>query len=552
MSRRRRLQAVSAALAMLVVVAGGGTVAAEAPPIDHGSTTTIRGTVRSVDPPFGFVLEDGTFVLLEQGAQWDGLHDVADLVPGDSITVIGSSFEIGGRLAIKAGGVRVAAPSGRVVPIGSPVCLPPRLAPPGKKSTRAARAGLTALGPPSMAKSEDEFEVEGIVVSVAEESFLLDSEDDDRYTVLVNEETEFEDLEDLEDLEDGDPVRVRGALDGDVITASRVELSEGGDGGGSEDGDGVDFESTGVVTELLPPDSFAFSDQRTYRVDGLTEFDGHIQSYSGLAVGQFLEVKAVYEGGSAYRAVKIEFEGDDDGGQGYRSVEGTIAAVSAVDVTLTDDTLLFFTATTQFNGDADRREDLRPGWEVEATVALRRIRQLLAIVVRAENPAPSTTTDQEYEPHEAVLVLVDGADPQAVASRHNGEVSGQVSTLGSLLTWQREIDDELLAQLAADPDVMAVEPNFLFRDPESTRRRFVIVDRSPTVEKYTGQTAATAHGLAKAHTVSDGQRVGGCHHGQWRGLLPPVAQGTSPGGGHGPHRRRSAAVGNKRRHRPGR
>jgi subtilisin family serine protease len=124
--------------------------------------------------------------------------------------------------------------------------------------------------------------------------------------------------------------------------------------------------------------------------------------------------------------------------------------------------------------------------------------------VRAENPAPSTTADQEYEPHEAVLVLVDGADPRIVASRYGGEVSGQVSTLGTLITWQREIDDELLAQLAADPDVMAVEPNFLFRDPESTRRRFVIVDRSPAVEKFTGQQAAITHGVAKAHTISNG------------------------------------------------
>ncbi len=69
---------------------------------------------------------------------------------------------------------------------------------------------------------------------------------------------------------------------------------------------------------------------------------------------------------------------------------------------------------------------------------------------------------------------------------------------------RHEIDDDLLAQLAADPDVVAVEPNFLFRDPESTRRRFVIVDRSPTSGEYTGQQAAIKHGVASAHTISQG------------------------------------------------
>ncbi|MCJ7753871.1 MAG: S8 family serine peptidase, partial [Thermoanaerobaculales bacterium] len=359
----------------------------------------------------------------------------------------------------------------------------------------------------SLAATKDEFEVVGVVVSVAEESFLLDGDDTERYTVVVNEETEFKDLDGLADLEAGDTVRARGELDGTIITASRVELREGGDGGGggsSSGDDGVDFESTGIVTELLPPDSFAFSDQRIYRVDGLTEFDEPILSYSGLAVGQYLEVKAVYEGGGAYRAVKIEYEGDDEQGQGYRVVEGIIAAVSATDLTLTDATVVLFTTSTEFNGDADRREDLRPGWEVEAYALFNAAGQFLALAVRAEDETPSTTADQEYEPQEAVLVLAQGADPETVASRHDAEVSGEVSTLGALFRWQREIDDDLLAQLAADPDVLAVEPNFLFRDPESTRRRFVIVDRSPTSGEYTGQPAAIKHGVANAHTISQG------------------------------------------------
>ncbi len=196
MSRRQRFRAVFAAIAVLLVVVGDRAAAVERSLSDPGPTSTIRGIVKSVDPPFGFVLEDGTVVELEAGAQWDGLRGVADLVPGDSITVIGKLFEIGGSPAVKAGGVRVASPSGRVVPIGSPVCMPPRLIlSGGRKSSRAAPANLTT--------AKEEFEIEGVVVSVAEESFLLNGEDSDRYTVVVNEDTEFKDLDGLADLEDG-------------------------------------------------------------------------------------------------------------------------------------------------------------------------------------------------------------------------------------------------------------------------------------------------------------------------------------------------------------
>ena len=163
-------------------------------------------------------------------------------------------------------------------------------------------------------------------------------------------------------------------------------------------------------------------------VDGLTEFDEHVISYSDLEVGQYLEVKAVYEGGSVYRAVKIEYEGDDDQGHwGYQVVEGIIAAVSATDMTLTDATVLLFTTSTVFNGDADRREDLRPGWEVKVYVLFNAAGQFLAITVRAEDETPSTTVDQEYEPQEAVLVLADGADPGTVAAKTWGRGLGENS-----------------------------------------------------------------------------------------------------------------------------
>ena len=258
------------------------------------------------------------------------------------------------------------------------------------------------------------------------------------------------------------------------------------------------------MTELLPPDRFGFSDDRTYVVDGQTVYDEPIVSYAGLEVGQYLDIEAMYEGGGVYRVVKLEYEGEQDYGQGYHLVEGTIDSLSATSISLTDGTVLLLIPTTFYEGDADRREDLRVGWGVKSYALLNAADDLLALSLRAEDPAPSTTAGQDFEPREAVLMLAEDVDHQAVAQRHNAEVTSGVSSLGYLFTWQREIDDDLLAQLAADSDVVAVEPNFLFRDPESTRRRFVIVDRSPTMGEYMSQTAAVKHNISTANAISGG------------------------------------------------
>ena len=58
--------------------------------------------------------------------------------------------------------------------------------------------------------------------------------------------------------------------------------------------------------------------------------------------------------------------------------------------------------------------------------------------------------------------------------------------------------------MAADPDVLGVEPNFRFRDPESTRRRFPVVDRNPSQERFRSQAGAGQVGLAGALQLGTG------------------------------------------------
>ncbi len=499
---------------VLAVAAAGFAAAEERAPAgveragEAGVAVVVRGTIDSVFPPFGFMLADGTEVDLEPSTEWADTSGVDGLAPGDVVVVTGRQDSASPLRLVKAGGVRVVSGGGRVAPIGAPVCLPPRVA-----KARAAAVGHQVSGPAAARRTVPEglaksaAELEGSVVSISADSFELETAEAVRYTVIIDEETEFKDVAGLEDLEPEDAVRVRGELDDQVLIADRVELRTG-DGGNDDGGTsgigGVDFEAVGVLTELRPPARFALSDDRVYLVDGLTVFEEPIVSYAGLSVGQYLKVKAVYEGGGLYRALEIEYEGEVDGGQGYVRLEGIVETVSPSSLSLTDGSVVLLASTTVYNGDADRPEDVWPGWRAEISALSNDAGNLVARSVRCKDLEPATTAGQEYEPHEAVLILAEGADAETVAERHDARVSGSLSSRSVLLTWESEIDDELLAELEADPEIEAVEPNYLFRDPESVRRRFVIVDRSPTSLEYTGQAAAIKHGVWKALTVADG------------------------------------------------
>ena len=105
-----------------------------------------------------------------------------------------------------------------------------------------------------------------------------------------------------------------------------------------------------------------------------------------------------------------------------------------------------------------------------------------AISVRSEDPEPATLVGQDFEPQQALVVPVDGASGDEIASRYGAEVLGRVGDLATLMWWPDPIDDDLLAEMTADQTIAAVEPNYLFRDPESVRRRYPIVDRQATVD----------------------------------------------------------------------
>ncbi len=466
-----------------------------------------RGIVFAVDLPDIIMLENGTEVELTYGTSWSGASGPAALFPGDEIVVVGARRQIGGTATITASSVRTVRRSGRRLSPGGVIC-------PQGKST----GPLTAVTGSWSLTGEEETRLEGTVVSLASDGLALRADDAQDYWIVVTEQTELRNIGALAELAVGDRVSARGALDGAVLTATRLELIEGSGGsggGGDDDGSGgsgssgddgtLKFKSVGLVTEIRPPDRFAMDDDRIYRVDADTRYDDTVTSYAGLAVGHYLEVEASYLGGGDYVARRIKFEGDADDGDGYRSVDGTVAAVDGSGLTLTDGVGVLFTATTTFNGDADRPETIRPGWRVEIVALLNVAGDLLARTVRAEDGAPASTEGEEFEPHEALAILGTGADAGTVADRYDADIAGQVGSLAVLLRWDDEIDDELLARLHNDPDVRAVEPNYRFRDPESVRRRFPVIDRAPTRERYSQQKAVSLIGLEGAHAVSTGR-----------------------------------------------
>ncbi|HSN57458.1 MAG TPA: S8 family serine peptidase [Candidatus Sulfomarinibacteraceae bacterium] len=321
------------------------------------------------------------------------------------------------------------------------------------------------------------------------------------YDVVVTPDTEFANVDGLAGLEVADEVDATGRLVGSTLTATEVELRSPDSGGG------LGFEFKGRLVRLVPPDRFAMDDGRSYRVDDATVYDPVIGSYAGLVPDQYLEVTAVRGAGGDNLVLAIEYEGESQGGQGYVELEGTVAAVGAASIELDGGELVMILPSTLFTGDADSLADVVPGWSVEIRAQRELSGELSAREVRAEDPAPATVGGQDFEPRQALVVPAPGAAGDGIAVRFGAEVVGRVGDLAVLLWWPEPIDDALLAALTADPDVAAVEPNYLFRDPESVRRRYPTVDRSPTTLKLIEQPAVHQLRMGAAHRASDGRGI---------------------------------------------
>jgi subtilisin family serine protease len=121
-----------------------------------------------------------------------------------------------------------------------------------------------------------------------------------------------------------------------------------------------------------------------------------------------------------------------------------------------------------------------------------------------ENPWSVPGGEATYS-SQAIVVLVDGADPVTVAERHGATVLGTLSgSLVHLFAWQEEVSLAILTQLNDDPEVEDAEPNWAASDQETVRRRNIAYDRTPSAAKYTGQRAVRATDTTRAHQLTTG------------------------------------------------
>jgi|GEM_PF-2409054 len=344
--------------------------------------------------------------------------------------------------------------------------------------------------------SGEETRLRGAIVAFMPDGLEMDS-GGTVFEVVVTGQTELHNFGSLDELAIGDEIEARGTLAGLVLTATRLELLEGG----------IDFEFSGLLTMLLPPDRFVMDDGRIYTVDPSTFFDPALGGYSGLAVGQYLEVKARRGPSGSNLVVEVEYEGDMQSGQGYRELDGVVLSIGATELQLEGGATATITPSTEFKGDADSWQDVVPGWWAEVYVLLDDLGMLTALEVRTDDRESATTGGQDFEPQQALVVPVPGASVDAIAARFGAQVVGRVGGLGALLWFPEELSDDLLAALTADPEVAAVEPNYHFQDPESVRRRYPTVDRTPTSEKLVGQPAVHQVKLPAAQQLADGGGV---------------------------------------------
>ncbi len=358
--------------------------------------------------------------------------------------------------------------------------------------------GSTIIATRVKLRSDDEeTTLRGFILALGTDSFQLDV-DGSTFDIVVTAGTEFDGFGELSELTIGQEVEARGTLVGTVLTATRVKLRDGGSGG-------VDFEYEGLLTDLLPPDRFLMDDGRIYTVDLNTVFDPLIGAYGGLVAGQFLEVEALRGPSGSNLVVEIKLEGDEQNGQGYRELEGVILTISPTEIVLESGVVVAVNPGTVFVGDADSLQDVLPGWWAEIHALLDLAGVFNALEVRTDDREPATTADQDFEPQQALLVPTPGANADDIAARFGAQVVGRVGGLGALLWFSNPLSDDLLAALNADPEVAAVEPNYLFQDPESVRRRYVTIDRHPTTEKLVDQLAGAQINLHQAHQLATGE-----------------------------------------------
>jgi len=329
--------------------------------------------------------------------------------------------------------------------------------------------------------------------------------------VRVGPETLFVGCGDLLELQPADRVRVEGTsgvLPWEV-DATLVELLA--DPGPDDNGAGLETILHGDVSMLVPPASFVLAREYLVTTGEATVWGGDLAGYPDLQEGMQVEVAATWEVDGTLKALSVD--NLDPEGQGLIDVSGVVAeALIEDDLFLLDSgQWILIEEGTPLDGDVQVTADILPGMWLTATCVATPDAVLRALWVFVDAGTDALGWPVEYTgADEALVVLAPGAIPEAVAARYGATVTGRVpGRLVTLFKWPAPVSEEEIAALGQDPEVEDVEPNFAFQDPESIRRRMILVDMVPHSESYTEQYAVSSALIAESHdrTVGAGTLV---------------------------------------------
>jgi len=277
----------------------------------------------------------------------------------------------------------------------------------------------------------------------------------------------------------------------------------------------------GRVALLVPPNQLVIQGLSLISVDSTTEYVGGIGGYFDLAPGMLVRVWVQWQANGTLLAGRVEKLGD---AATLTTVSGKVISVGSAPgwwFELDGGELVKITPETPLDGDVDSLSDLTLmlGATLRAECYALADNHYVALSAFVSTPFfelyfpvddPYSHDEELFryftERNEALVALADGADPVAVAARHNALILGVLpGTVVYLFSWPgMDVEDHVWDLYLDDPDVADIQPNLTAWDPETIGRRVIALDRHATIEKYTRQEAVKTIGLDEAHEVTTG------------------------------------------------
>jgi len=340
------------------------------------------------------------------------------------------------------------------------------------------------------------------------------------YEIVVDYLTTFVGLDGLFELESGDWVAVIGVAGADPtfpqrVAATIVEWRDGeggGGGGGGSGGGGLLTVVEGIVTQLDGAGAFELDYELLIDTDTQAQWRNALASYNDLVIGMPIRSEVLLHDDGTVSAIWVE--GFATAEAGILELEGFVLEINIADRRLLLETgeWIEWDELTRIDGDAGDFEAIVPGMRLWAAVIDLLDGDYFAFDVFVEIEAVDVgALGFPDEPiRETLVVLAGDAIARDVAARHDAVVTGTIpGLLVHLFQWDEEIDIAALQAVLDDEDVLTLEPNRSFSDPESDpdsiRRRAIAIDRTATSDSFRNQEAVNKAGLSTAHLRSLGQ-----------------------------------------------